>query len=43
VATAIGKETGARVVEITTHALPADGSYFTFLKNLATVIADNLR
>jgi len=41
-ARAIGDETGARVVELTTHALPGDGSYFTFLRNVASVIADAL-
>jgi zinc/manganese transport system substrate-binding protein len=43
VAKAIGKEAGVRVVELTTHALPSDGSYFTFMRNLATVIANALR
>lgn len=43
VAKAIGDQTGAKVVEITTHALPADGTYASFLKNLAATIADNLR
>jgi zinc/manganese transport system substrate-binding protein len=43
VANAIASQTGARVVELTTHALPADGSYATFIKNIATLIADNLR
>jgi len=43
VAEAIGSETGARVVELTTHAIPADGTYATFIKNIATLIADNLR
>ncbi len=43
VAEAVGKETGAKVVEITTHVLPDDGSYATFMKNIATLIADNLR
>ena len=43
VAKAIGSETGAKVVELTTHALPDDGLYGTFLKNIATLIADNLR
>ena len=32
---AIGKETGVKVVELTTHSLPDDGSYFTFMRNLA--------
>lgn len=43
VAKAIGDETGVKVVELTTHALPADGSYFTFMRNAATVISDALR
>lgn len=43
VARAVGGETGAKVVELTTHALPADASYGTFLETIATLIADNLR
>jgi zinc/manganese transport system substrate-binding protein len=43
VAKAIGQETGVKVVELTTHSLPADGSYFTFLRNLAQVIVDGLK
>jgi zinc/manganese transport system substrate-binding protein len=43
VAAAIGGETGARVVELATHVLPADASYATFETNIATLIADNLR
>ncbi len=43
VANAIGKETGAKVVEITTHSLPADGSYFTFMRAVAKVITDALK
>jgi len=43
VANAIGKETGVKVVELTTHSLPADGSYFTFERNLAKVIVDGLK
>jgi zinc/manganese transport system substrate-binding protein len=43
VADAIGKETGVKVVELTTHSLPADGSYFTFLRNIAQVIVDGLK
>ncbi len=43
VAQRIGEETGVKVVELTTHALPSDGSYFTFLRNLATVIANTLK
>ena len=43
VAQAIGKETGVKVVELTTHALPEDGSYFTFQRNLVKVITDGLK
>jgi zinc/manganese transport system substrate-binding protein len=43
VADAIGKETGAKVVELTTHSLPDDGSYFTMQQNLAKLITDNLK
>jgi zinc/manganese transport system substrate-binding protein len=43
VAKAIGDETGVKVVELITHALPADGSYFTFMRDLATEIADALK
>ncbi len=43
VAKAIGDETGVKVIELTTHALPADGSYFTFMRDLATVIANALK
>ncbi len=43
VAKAIGDETGVKVVELTTHALPADGSYFTFMSDLATVITNALK
>jgi zinc/manganese transport system substrate-binding protein len=43
VARTIADETGVKVVELTTHALPADGSYFTFLKDVAGTIADALK
>jgi zinc/manganese transport system substrate-binding protein len=43
VAKTIGDETGVQVVELTTHALLSDGSYFTFMKKLATVIANGLK
>ena len=43
VAQAIGKETGVRVVELTTHSLPEDGSYFTFVRNLGSVITGALK
>lgn len=43
VSESIGKETGARVVEITTHSLPEDGSYFTFMRNLMNTVVTNLQ
>jgi zinc/manganese transport system substrate-binding protein len=43
VAKAIGDETGVKVVELTTHALPGDGSYFTFMRNMAGVITNALK
>jgi zinc/manganese transport system substrate-binding protein len=42
IAQAIGKETGVRVVQLATHILPGDGSYFTFIRNLAQTIVENL-
>jgi len=43
VSDAIGKETGVKVVELTTHSLPEDSSYFTFMRNLARVVVDGLK
>jgi len=43
VANAIGDETGVKVVELATHTLPGDSSYFTFMRNLATVITNALK
>ncbi len=43
VARAIGDATGARVVELNTHTLPADGSYFTFMRELAGTIVGALK
>jgi zinc/manganese transport system substrate-binding protein len=43
VAQAIGQETGVKVIELTTHNLPEDGSYFTLMRNLTQVIADGLK
>ena len=40
---AIGRETGVKVVELSTHILPSDGSYFTFMHDLAQTIVENLR
>lgn len=42
VAAAIGGETGARVIEVATHALPADGSYVTFMRDVAAAVVDGL-
>jgi zinc/manganese transport system substrate-binding protein len=39
---AIASETGARVVELPTHLLPDDGSYFTFIIGIAETIAEAL-
>ena len=43
IAQAIGQETGVKVVELSTHVLPTDGSYFTFIRNLAQILVDNLQ
>jgi zinc/manganese transport system substrate-binding protein len=43
VAKAIGAETGVKVIELTTHSLPADGSYFTFERDMVRVIVDGLK
>jgi zinc/manganese transport system substrate-binding protein len=43
VSDAIGKETGVKVIALATHSLPEDGSYFTFMRNLARVIVDGLK
>jgi zinc/manganese transport system substrate-binding protein len=40
---AIGRETGAAVVELPSHTLPANGSYATFIGQIATAIATALR
>jgi len=40
---AIGRETGVKVVQLATHILPSDGSYFTFMRNLDQTIVENLR
>jgi len=39
---AIAGETGVRVVTLPSHTLPADGSYFTFIRDIATAIAGAL-
>ena len=40
---AIARETGAAVVELPSHTLPADGSYVTFIGQIATAISTALR
>lgn len=40
---AIGQDTGAKVVELSTHTMPADGSYRTFMLDIANKIAGALR
>jgi zinc/manganese transport system substrate-binding protein len=42
VAEAVGRETGVQVIELNTHTLPADNSYFTFLRNMAMIITNAL-
>jgi len=41
-ADAIGDETGARVLQISTHTLPEDGSYFSFMRQAARTVVDGL-
>lgn len=43
VVNALARESGVKSVTLTAHALPADGSYFTFMRNLADMIASALR
>jgi zinc/manganese transport system substrate-binding protein len=40
---AIGRETGAAVVTLPSHTLPADGSYVTFIGQIAAAVAAALR
>ena len=40
---AIGQETGVEVVELPSHTLPDDGSYFSFIRQIGTGVADALR
>jgi len=42
-AATIGNETGAQVVELNTHTLPQDGSYFTYERELADTIVKALK
>ena len=43
VADALARDSGVKCVSLTTHSLPSDFSYFTFMKNLAHVIVESLR
>lgn len=43
VAKAIGDETGVDVIEIATHNLPDDGSYFTFMEDVSEKVANGLK
>lgn len=40
VAEAVAEQTGAQVVELTTHTLPEDGSYVTFIRGAAETVRD---
>jgi zinc/manganese transport system substrate-binding protein len=40
---AVGRDTGAKVVELSTHNLPADGTYRTFMLDVANTVAGALR
>ncbi len=39
----IARETGAQVIELNTHILPPDGSYFTFMRDLTQTIVKGLQ
>jgi zinc/manganese transport system substrate-binding protein len=43
VAEVLSREAGVRCVPLWTHAVPADGSYFSFLRALARTITDSLQ
>ena len=43
VAQTIARTTGAQVIDLPTLVLPADGSYFTFMRELAGTIAEALK
>jgi zinc/manganese transport system substrate-binding protein len=40
---ALAKEAGVKAVQLGTHALPADGSYYSFERELAATIVEGLR
>lgn len=39
----LAAETGVKLVELNTHILPEDGSYFTFMRELTETIVDSLK
>ena len=43
VADSLAKDAGVKVIEISTHVLPDDGSYATFMTNLASAIVTALK
>jgi len=43
VAVTVGEDAGVRVIELSTHLLPPDGSYATFLRDLARRIVEGSR
>jgi zinc/manganese transport system substrate-binding protein len=43
VAEALAREARVKVVSLTTHSLPPDGSYFTFMRDIARTITEGLR
>jgi zinc/manganese transport system substrate-binding protein len=43
IAQTIADETGVSVVELTTHVLPPDGSYYTFMEGVANTITNGLK
>ena len=43
IAATVSRETNARLIEINTHLLPADGSYFSLMTELARTIGEALK
>jgi zinc/manganese transport system substrate-binding protein len=43
IAAALAKEARVKTVEITTHTIPSDGSYFTFMRDLANAVVGGLK
>jgi len=43
VVNALAREAGVNAVPLNTHSLPEDGSYFTFMRNLARTMTEKLR